>query len=717
MQKAVRILLCSALMMSALGSSAHASTASNNGVTGLWEYPSAEMPDDGTARFGYTGDSPYEYYFLDMAYLPWLEINGRFTLFDSVWGGPGEGRRYMDKALDLKAVFWHNRNPSKLWYLPSIAGGVADLMGTELMKSWYWVATWRWGSVAATVGWGTDRLNGMFAGLEWDINDWLTFKAEYSPLDYNRDFAGGHKVLREDPSKKYNVGFVLKSPWGLEGSVSYQRGNQWAFTISQRLNFNGILFGASRKRIDTPNETRIPSWDATNKEEILARLDSGLEKFTRVRDVDLKLEETDEGHKLYVAYENYGYSSQAEAMVRILLLLSEVLPEMSELVLIQKNAGIPIVMASFPGKLLFDLRARCLRGEDSLHSAVFSWASADIEAADAQNLLRSKAQHEVKAMVVYEPRIDQTLREEYMDRWSIDLIYNGRYSKGWNGVIDIRFPIHVHADLSDFHGLWWEQDFNDKIRIQQAAMLYANHLGKSGRFWLIGEGGYLDEEWFGLNLWGRYYAKDGGWWLGARISEHRDRDPYTFGGFTDGRLRYHDALGKIMITDEEEWHHLLFVQGGYHITDLDVDLQVDYGKFSDGDKGFKYSVTRHWDDFALGFWYIDTDIHTYGKDFTRAGVHMEIPAERWFGSWFGRSSAHIWEQNTILQSSWEADAGRDLGVIRTPERMMSQLRPVAMKRNVELMLNSYCSYSDDENKVQQEEDAQKTRSLLEYIIH
>ena len=96
---------------------------------------------------------------------------------------------------------------------------------------------------------------------------------------------------------------------------------------------------------------------------------------------------------------------------------------------------------------------------------------------------------------------------------------------------------------------------------------------------------------------------------------------------------------------------------------------------------------------------------------------MEIPAERWFGSWFGRSSAHIWEQNTILQSSWEADAGRDLGVIRTPERMMSQLRPIAMKRNVERLLNSYCSYSDDENQAQREEDAKKTRSLLEYIIH
>ena len=714
MQKAVRILLCIALIMSAGGSSVYASTASNNGGTGLWEYPSAEMPDDGMAKFGYTGNSPYAYYFLDMAYLPWLEINTRFTLFEGIDGGVG-ARRYMDKAMDLKVMLWHNNNPNKLWYLPSIAGGITDLMGTELMKSWYWVATWRWGSLAATVGWGNKRLNGIFAGLEWDLNHWLTFKAEYSPLDYGRDIAGGRRVLKEDPSQKYNVGIVLKSPWGLEGSVSYQRGNQWAFTISQRLNFNGTLLGASRKRLDTPNETRIPSWDSTNKEEIIARLDSGLEKYTRVRDVDLKLEETDGGYKLSVAYENYGYASQAEAMVRILLLLSEVLPEMSELVLIQKNAGIPIVTASFPGELLFDLRARCLRGEAALHSAVFTWASADLEAADAEHLLRSKAQNEVKAMVVYEPRIDQTMREEYMDRWSIDLLYNGRYSHGWDGVIDIRFPIHTHADISEGYGLWYEQDFNDKIRLQQAAMLYANSLSRNGRLWLFGEGGYLDEEWFGLNLWTRYYDKNGRWWLGAKYSEVHDRDPHSFAALTNGRYRYFD--GHTRVTPETEWRNLFLLQGNYHFTDLDLDVEVDYGKFVDGDKGWKYSVTRHWDDFALGFWVIDSERRTKDKDFTLAGVHMEIPAERWFGSWFGNSSAYIWEQNTILMSTWRGESGRDSGMIRTPERMMSQLRPVAMKRNVERLLNSYCSYSDDENQAQREEDAKKTRSLLEYIIH
>lgn len=715
MQKAGRILLIFMLLLCAGG--AWASTASNIGVTGLWEYPTAEMPSDGVGRFGYTHNSPYAYYFLDFAYLPWFEINARFALFDSIGGGAGQGRRYMDKALDLKLMFWHNKHPKKLWYLPSIAGGITDAMGTELMKAWYGAATWRWGDVAATVGYGSDRLNGVFAGLEWDVNSWLTIKGEYSPLDYTKDKGlGGARVMKKVPSKKYNVGIVLKTPWGLEGSVSYQRGDEWAFTLSQRLDFNGTLLGASKKHFDTPNETRIPAWNGTDKEELLVKLKAGLEKYTRVRDVDLKLEEIEDGHRLSIAYENYGYSSHAEAMVRVLLLLSEVMPEMTELVLLQKNAGVPIVTASFPGELLFDIRARCLRGENPLHSAVFAWANSGIEDADEERLLKSKAQHEAKAMVVYEPRIDQTLKEEYMDRWSVDFVYNGRYDHGWDGVVDIRFPIYVHADTSNGQGLWWEKDFNDKIRIQQAAMLYANQIGKSGRAWIFGEGGYLDEEWFGLNLWARYYGDKGGWWLGARLSEFHDRDPYSFAGLTKGRWRYYSG-GARDVEWQSEWRDMIFAQAGYHFTDLDFDIQIDYGRFADGDKGFKYSVTRHWDDLALGFWYIDTDVHTTGKDFTRAGVHMEIPAERWFGSWFGHSSAHIWEQNTILQSTWDAEAGRDLGVIRTPERMMSQLRPAAMKRNVERFLQTYCSYSDDEDEKAKEEAARQAQSLLEYIIH
>ena len=215
MRKAVKVLACVAL--SACVGCAYASTGNNTGVTGLWEYPTAEMPNDGGGRFGHSHISPYSSTFIDIVWLPWLEINTRLTTFSTIYipdmYGRGEYyRRYMDKAIDLKAMLWHSRNP-KYWYIPSIAFGVTDIMGTELMKAYYGVATWRWKDFALTAGYGSDRLNGFFTGFEWDIADWLTFKAEYSPLDYSEDGASGQKVLREEPSKKYNAGLVLKAPW------------------------------------------------------------------------------------------------------------------------------------------------------------------------------------------------------------------------------------------------------------------------------------------------------------------------------------------------------------------------------------------------------------------------------------------------------------------------------------------------------------------------
>ena len=687
-------------------------------MTGLWEYPNAEIPEDGAGRFGFTYNSPYNFYFLDLAWLPWLEINTRLTTFDTIdvtmpdsAGGRYSARRYMDKAVDLKLMLWHSKSP-KNWIIPSIAIGVVDMMGTELMKAYYGAATWRSGNFALTLGYGSDRLNGFYGGIEWDAANWLTFKAEYSPMDYEQDIASGKRVLEKLPSEKFNAGIVLKAPWGMHGAVSYQRGDEWAFTISQKIHLNGPIIGNGHKKFNIPGGFRNVNWDDIESGDLLARIKTGIEKFVRVRDVEMKLEESDEnGRRLSLSYENYGYASHAEAMSRLLIILSAIMPETDSLLLIAKNAGIPIVKAEFPGTLLFDIRAHSLRDEeDPIHSAVFSWASSDIKDPDS-HVLASKAQHELKAMLVYEPRIDQTLHKAYMDRLNIDAVYRGRYTNGWGAAIDIRFPVYNAIDSSPITGLWWEPDLNSKIRIQDAAMTYANHLGGSGRAWIFGEGGYLNEEWFGGNLWLRYYGKSGLWWIGARYAAMHDRDPWTFAGLTSGKLMYRYGRAQ----DDEEstpWRHLVWAQAGLHITDLNLDLQADYGRFADDDTGWKLSATRHWDDTAIGFWYIDTDIHAPDKGFTKAGVHMEIPADKWFGTWFGNSSAHIWEQDTMLLSTWMSHSGREGGIVRSPERFIGQLRPVPMRKNVSRMIHEYCTYDDNDT-----EGDKEISSILEYIFH
>ena len=720
------------LLLILCASCAGAETSSNAGITGLWEYPTAEMPKDGHGRFGYTHASPYRYYFLDLAWLPWLEVNARFTNFDNEWvswdgksNAEGNGRYYMDKALDLKAMIYRSRQ----WYLPSLAAGVLDVMGTELMKAWYGVATWRWGDFSVSAGYGTDRLNGVFGGIAWDVTNWLTVKAEYSPLDYTGDRGG--RIHPAEASSKYNYGLVLKAPWGTEVSFSRQRGEEYVFTFSQRLNLNGpFLFSDSprRRRINAPGNARTPEWKDIEPEQLIKDIETGLEKYVRVRDVDIEIGD----RTVLVAYENYGHASHAEAMVRVLVVLSAVLPQTDTVILVPRVSGVPVVRTEFPGYLLFDIRARSLRGMDFLQPAIFAWAqeggsarvkdmltSGDIEppalstetaeeeeqpAPDAElsawregayrsGLLADRARHNLKAMFVYEPRIDQTLDDDYQNRWSLDLIYQGRYSRGWRAYVDVRFPLYNNVDI------WWEPDMNDRIRLQQAAVMYIKNLtgGRNG-VWLVGEGGWLDEEYFGLNLWARWYLNDGRGWLGARISAQRDRDPESFAGLLSGNLDYESTNTYPYIhwfdKDGDPWYWINQLQVGYNFTNPDLDLQADWGRFADGDVGWKLSAIRHWDDTTLGFWWTKTDRLVTGKDYTRVGVHMELPAEKWFGSWFGQPSDHVWEQDTLLISRWRTDAGREGGHVRSPERLLGQLRPIVLKQNVTQLLREYCSFED-----------------------
>ena len=353
-----------------------AQTGSNAGLTGLWEYPTAEMPADGRGRFGYTHASPYAFYFIDVAWLPWFEVNTRLSTFDNIWVTPentfnrdGNGRYYMDKAMDLKAVLYRSRE----WYIPSVAFGVMDMMGTELMKAWYGVATWRKGKFGLSLGYGTDRLNGFFAGIEWNIAEWLTVKAEYSPLDYTVDAVGSNKVHGEKAESKYNYGLVLRAPWGMEASFSRQRGEEYVFTISQRFNLNGpFLFSeiSHKRHIKTPGAARCAEWEDVDINELAKNIKDGLAKYVRIRDVDIKM-----GNKrVLVAYENYGHASQAEAMVRVLAVMLALLPRVESLTLIPRVSGVSVMSEEFPGSLLFDIRERSLRDEEPLHSSVFAWA-------------------------------------------------------------------------------------------------------------------------------------------------------------------------------------------------------------------------------------------------------------------------------------------------------------------------------------------------------
>jgi membrane-associated phospholipid phosphatase len=184
---------CSLLVLGA--ANAFASTPSLQGQSGYVNMPSAWVEADGTFTLGYSYDSPYGSTWATATVLPFLQVTGRYVSITGIpaFGNsdPGYGRgygRYKDKVIDAKV----NIVPESRW-IPAVSVGATDLLGTELFKGQYIVASKVFGTqndIEASIGYGNKRPRGAFAGVRWAPRAARGFAlvAEYDANDYTRDY-------------------------------------------------------------------------------------------------------------------------------------------------------------------------------------------------------------------------------------------------------------------------------------------------------------------------------------------------------------------------------------------------------------------------------------------------------------------------------------------------------------------------------------------------
>jgi membrane-associated phospholipid phosphatase len=157
--------------------------------------PSAVVEHDGTLSTGYSYDRPYGSFWVTSTLLPSLQVTGRYV---SIAGTPGftfetgqygsEYGRYKDKVVDTKL-----RLIQESTWLPALAVGATDVLGTGLFKGQYIAATKTFGQARnfeATLGYGNKRPDGVFAGVRWapiSMPGWAAV-AEYDANDYQQDF-------------------------------------------------------------------------------------------------------------------------------------------------------------------------------------------------------------------------------------------------------------------------------------------------------------------------------------------------------------------------------------------------------------------------------------------------------------------------------------------------------------------------------------------------
>lgn len=186
-------LWCGWLVLGA--ASAGAATPAITGQSGYVNMPSARVEADGTFSLGYSYDNPYGTLWVSSTILPALQVTGRFVSvagvpgFTNVPGEYGSGYgRFKDKVIDAK---FQLRDESA--WLPAVAVGATDLMGTERFKGQYLVATKSFGAarqLEASVGVGRLRPDGVFGGVRWTPQSaprW-SLVAEYDANDYQTDY-------------------------------------------------------------------------------------------------------------------------------------------------------------------------------------------------------------------------------------------------------------------------------------------------------------------------------------------------------------------------------------------------------------------------------------------------------------------------------------------------------------------------------------------------
>ena len=121
--------------------------ASDYGTTGLIDIPTARFDEDGVFAVGASIDERHRQFSITYQATPWLQGTFRYTGFDEFF--------YWDRNYEFKARLWEEE-----LYLPQVAVGIRDIVGTGVFGSEYVVASKQIGNTDITLGVGWGRLAG-----------------------------------------------------------------------------------------------------------------------------------------------------------------------------------------------------------------------------------------------------------------------------------------------------------------------------------------------------------------------------------------------------------------------------------------------------------------------------------------------------------------------------------------------------------------------------
>ena len=160
-----------ALLVAISTTSCHLATASDYGTTGLIDIPTARFDADGMLSAAASTDQRHKQFSITYQATPWLQGTFRYTGFNDFF--------LWDRNYEFKARLWEEEI-----YLPQVAVGVRDMVGTGIFGSEYVVASKQIGRTDVTfgVGWGRLAGEGIFTNPLTRIDDRFAIRSAETGL-------------------------------------------------------------------------------------------------------------------------------------------------------------------------------------------------------------------------------------------------------------------------------------------------------------------------------------------------------------------------------------------------------------------------------------------------------------------------------------------------------------------------------------------------------
>jgi hypothetical protein len=648
------------------------------GATGLIDMPSAEMQPDGVLSGSTSHFGPISRTTLSFQITPRLSGSFRFLGIRDWNRNVPLGKRvgvdqfeiYYDRSFDLRYQLFDEG-----LYLPSVTIGLQDFVGTGVIAGEYVVATKHVTpdlKVSAGLGWGRLASHGSigsplgdrpaldvgnggnfnldqwfrgpaapFAGVEWQINDQWTAKAEYSSDDYTEESAERGAFDRQSP---FNFGLEYQRGDSLRLGAYYMYGSEVGVAAHFILNpkarpGGGVVMSAPDAVAQRPSRGADPeAWSTTwaAESDSAAILHGRLSRRLAKDGIEVLAVRFD-GGTAHVQVRNLTVDAEAQVVGRTARAMTRVVPASVEnFVIVPVVSGMPVsqvvVRRSDLEALEFDVagsgkmlqRAQILPAPATMPGMVaeagayprFVWSlgpTARVRVFDQNAPFKLGVGLQLAARYELTP----------------GLVLSGSLSKYALSNLDDRPPLPDRNGLHPVRSAGYFYDRDGDPALETLTLAYNRKLGADlyGRVSL----GYLERMYGGVSTEVLWMPSDRRWAIGAEVNYTAQRSPDQRFGFklpvdmfeTDGCDPAVAACGQ-----RDSYRVLTGHLSGYYKFDNDFHVQVDVGRYLAGDIGATLSIKREFDNgWRVGAFVTKTDVSSeqFGSGSFDKGITLEIP--------------------------------------------------------------------------------------------